>query len=412
MWIAFAATALWLVAPANISWRTAYFSESLTCLLWVAWSWLAWRYRREGRLRDLAVASVLVAFAGITRPVTAILLALPLVFVLWPRLRAPGGWRHAALAVAAGLPVCALVPIWSHAVLGSWTTNPYPEYSVRTYPFDMPMVAIDWSPPPRELPPDMEALGGAIRPAYENWTLSDAPGAFLARLDRVAFEALPPHLGALRWVAPLGLVVAGGVGWVALASVLLLVLGYLTLPHDLGWTVYYLDVFPVVAFGVVLGVAWAAGAIARRAPRFAAHARQGPWVALVAGMTFILLGGSAWEPRRLDNNGWIASEREFRAGICALPPGDKIVFVQRRPDWSVHHSLIQNDPRWRTSSVWIVRTWTADRHRALMAAAPEREAYVFDMANAWFVRMGSDGVPESTPVLRVDEGAVPLQGCR
>jgi hypothetical protein len=410
-WIAFAATALWLAAPSNTSWRTAYFSESLTGLLWVAWSWLAWRYRRDGRLRDLALASVLVAFAGITRPVTAVVLALPLIVVLWPRLRAPGGLRHAALAVAAGLPVCALVPIWSHAVLGSWTTVPYPEYSVRNFPFDMPTFDTDWSPPPRELPPDLEALAGVQRVGYEGRSRSDIPGLFLARLDRMGSEALPPHLGALRWLAPLGLLAAGGVGWVALASALLLVLGYIAMPHDPGWTIYYLEAFPVVSFGVVLAAAWAAGAVTRRTPGLAAYARHGPSIALVAGMAFILLGGTAWEPRRLDTNGWIASEREFRAGICALPPGEKIVFVQRRPDWSVHHSLIQNDPRWHTSGVWVVRTWTADRHRALMAAAPERDAYVFDMANAWFVRMGRDGAPETTPVLRVDEGAVAGRGC-
>ena len=90
-----------------------------------------------------------------------------------------------------------------------------------------------------------------------------------------------------------------------------------------------------------------------------------------------------------------------RSGVCSLPPGDKIVFVQRRPDWSPHHNLVDNDPRWESSEAWIVRAWTPERHRALMEAAPGRAAYHFDAMSGWFAPMQPDGAPGTARILHV-----------
>jgi hypothetical protein len=46
-WTAFVGTARWISAPIDSIWRAGYFSETLTGFLWIAWSWLAWRYRRD-----------------------------------------------------------------------------------------------------------------------------------------------------------------------------------------------------------------------------------------------------------------------------------------------------------------------------------------------------------------------------
>lgn len=400
-WTAFLAAALWISAPTNTVWRAAYFSESLTALLWLGWSWLAWRYRREGRRRDLVGTALLVAAAGLTRPVTAILLAAPLVAVLWPRWRTAAGRRDTGIALAAALPVCALVPLWSHAVLGSWTTTPYAEYSPRTFPFDMPTLDTDWSPPPRELPPDFEALASVQRRPYEERSVGDLPRLLLRRLDRLGVAALPFQLSEVRFLAPLGLAAAGGPGLIALASALLLLLGHLTMPHPLHWTVYYLEVFPVVAFGVVLAARWALERLRPHAPTLARLARFAPVAALALGLVLLAYGATRWAPPPVAENGWMREEVAFRSGVCALPPGEKIVFVHRRPDASPHHMLVDNDPRWRASDAWIVRSWTKERHRALLQAAPERDAYLFDQASGWFVRMNRDGTPDSVPLLHV-----------
>jgi hypothetical protein len=91
------------------------------------------------------------------------------------------------------------------------------------------------------------------------------------------------------------------------------------------------------------------------------------------------------------------------------------VFVQQRADASPHHSLIDNDPRWKTSDTWIVRSWTADRNRALIAAAPERATYFYDENAGWLARMLPDGTPTRegvVNVLKVDLAAGQGLTCR
>lgn len=400
-WTAFVATALWAAAPLNTEWRATYLSESLTGFLWVAWCWCAWRYRREGRRRDLVVTSLLVAFAGITRPVTAMALALPLPFVFWPRLRTAAGRRDATVAIAAGLVICSIVPVWNRAVLDSWTTTPYAEYSARTFPFDMPNLRVDWSPPPREIPPDHQALADEQRRPYERRTVAGMPREYWQRLKQLGGAAIPYELHELRYLAPLGLLAAGGVGLVALASALLLLLAHITMPHSLNWTIYYLDVFPVVAFGAVIALA-RAGAVARdRLPSLARLRRFLPGAALAAGLALLAAGGTRWAPQDADNDGWMHREIFFRSGLCALPPGRKMVFVKPRLGSSPHHILVDNDPRWDRSDAWIVRAWDTPRHVALMAAAPDRQAYYYDEKSGWFSRMNRDGTVEPEGVIHV-----------
>jgi hypothetical protein len=123
----------------------------------------------------------------------------------------------------------------------------------------------------------------------------------------------------------------------------------------------------------------------------------------MAGVTLLVLGGTSWAPESIDANGWMRAEVDFRSGVCALPAGEKVVFVYGNADETPHHSFVDNDPRWQSSDSWIVRAWTIDRHRALMAAAPERDAYLFDATTGWFVRMNADGTPDATGVLHVSQ---------
>ena len=400
-WPAFAASALWVASPVNTTWRAAYFSESLTCLLWLAWSWCAWTYRRDGGRRFLVATSVLVVFAGITRPVTGIALAAPLVWVLWPRLRAAAGRRDAVMAFAAGLALCAVVPVWNHAVLGSWRAVPYAAYSAHTFPFDMPGLRTDYSPPTRELPADLVALADEQRAQYDQRSVARMPIEYVRRLDRLAADALPPSLSALRYVAPFGLLAAGGVGVAALASVLLLVLAHITMPHTPNWTIYYLDVFPVVAFGVVVALMRGGAYVVARA-RGVSLLQHADVAALASGIALLAAGATMWAPVKVERHGWMRREVAFRAGLCALPPGPKLVFVTPRPNSSPHHILLDNDPAWRDSDVWVVRTWDVARHRALLEAAQGRAAYHYDEQNGWFAPMPADGaVPAPPGVLHV-----------
>jgi hypothetical protein len=213
-------------------------------------------------------------------------------------------------------------------------------------------------------------------------------------------------LSVLRLAAPIGLILAGGPGLVALGSALLLVLAHITMPHTSNWTIYYLDVFPVVAFGVVIATTRAVGAMALRVRTLRPLAARGDSVALLAAGALLMAGATTWAPPKIDQHGWMRREVVFRAGVCALPSGPKTVFVTRRPGSSPHHLLVDNDPDWQQSDVWVVRTWDQQRHRALLAAAPERAAYHYDEQSGWFTKMEPSGVPAEPPgmvhVLRTD----------
>lgn len=391
-WTSFIATALWLSAPHNITWRAAYFSESLTGLLWVAWCYTAWRYRKHGQVRDLVFTSLLVAFAAITRPVTAIALCLPVPFIIWPRLRDLTRWRATLVAGSAGLVFCAIVPFWNHGVLDSWTTVPYSAYSARTFPFDMPGMKTNWSPPLRELPPDIQALGDEQRQQYEHRAVGGLPRTFIQRADVLAAAALPSKFRSLRYLAPLGLLAAGGAGVVALASCLLLLLAHLTMPQPINWTIYYLDVYPAVAFGVVLALKKLLELTERSAPHAPSLMKHRHAMAIGTGCVLMVAAGTVWRPLPVDHNGWMFREIYFRSGVCALPPGPKIVFVNPRLGSSPHHNLVDNDPRWEKSPLWIVRDWGAERAQELLRAAPARAAYYYDEHSGWFNTMTAAGV--------------------
>lgn len=395
---AFVAAAIWVAAPVNIKWRAAYFSESLTGFVWLIWSWTALRYRREGKRRDLIITSMLAVFGALTRPATAAALALPIPFIVWPRLRTPTGRIDAAVAGAIGIVMFAIVPIWDNAVLHDWKKVPYTEYSARTYPFDMPTLNTDWSPAPRELPPDMQALGDVQRKTYEGRTAAMLPSAFISRVNEMGKAALPNGLTWLRFIAPIGLLFAGSFGLWAIASALLLVLTHILMPHEKDWTIYYLDVFPVVVIGVVLALRTGLEQVS--AVRNASIARN-PIPSVALGALFVLGGQIVWQAPRVDAHPWSEREVFLRQGVCALPPGPKIVFVHPKPDVSPHHSLIENDPRWDRSDLWIVRDWDAAHNRALMETAPNRAAYFYDEKAWWVARMAPDGTPTREGVVNV-----------
>jgi hypothetical protein len=247
----------------------------------------------------------------------------------------------------------------------------------------------------------MVLLGEAQRRAYAERTLQSLPGAFVRRLNDTGRAAFPPVLAALRFIAPIGLLFAGGAGAVALASVVLLILLHMTMPHDSSWVVYYLDVFPAITFGAVIALRRWLDAAARSTAVFSAFEARGAGVAMLFGLGLIYCGQTLWAPPRVGDHSWMSREVFFRSGICALPPGPRIIFVKPRPEASPHHSLIDNDPRWQTSDVWIVRSWEAQRNRALIESAPGRAAYIYDENAGWFARMGRDGVATHEGVVNV-----------
>jgi len=143
--VAIVAWFIWLVAPAALRFRPSYFSEVTTGAIWlVAW-WTLVRYRETNSRRWLVALAALVAWGGITRPVTMIAFLIPVgCAVLWTVAKRRA-WADLAAALPLSLAICAIVPVWGHGVLGEWGRNPYAYYQTLYFRWRTP----DWGSTPR-----------------------------------------------------------------------------------------------------------------------------------------------------------------------------------------------------------------------------------------------------------------------
>jgi 4-amino-4-deoxy-L-arabinose transferase-like glycosyltransferase len=247
--VALVAWFIWLIAPAALRFRPSYFSEVTTSAIWlVAW-WTLLRYRETGGRRWLVMLAALVAWGGITRPVTMIAFAIPVGLVVawtvWKR----RAWGDVVASLPLALAICAIVPVWSHSVLGGWGKNPYAYYQTLYFPVENPGLGIDSTPPLRALPADMEKFNDYARRMHAIHTAELRPKVLEARLAELGdgmwrdqyFLYLLAIVGALVMPLPVAM---------ALGTCALVVIGYLGIAHQPFWVIYYLEL-PVP--GVSLG---------------------------------------------------------------------------------------------------------------------------------------------------------------
>jgi hypothetical protein len=382
-----AAAVLWATAPGVLRWIPTYFSQGTTTALWLLSWWLLLRWRRTRRPGLLAALSAAVALGGITRPLTMIVFALPVAaVVLWDVVRGRL-WRQTAVALAAGLAVCAIVPLWSAGTLGDWRRNPYREYSRVYFPFDAPGFGPDSTAPQRPLPPDMTGWmvqGGAMRAAHVPATL---PRALRLR-TRVAWrDAFRGWRVWLAVAAIAAMLMAPAAAYVALATCALLLLAYLLFYAPPSSSLYYAEAQPVLAFFAALGLARAAGAYARRtSPGVEAEAgARRDW--MMAAMLLAMLPGFAADAgvERRGRAHLRASQEEFLAQVRTLPDRS-VVFVRYGPLHNNHLSLIRNEPDAARARVWTVYDRGADNAR-LLRTAPDRVPFLYDEASKRMVRL-------------------------
>src|SRR6185295_6458638 len=121
--VATLACAIWFAAPGG-RYRAGFFSETLTgatCLL--AWYALV-RWREERAVRWLVVVSLSFAVAAITRPLTALVLAIPIAVVVLRDATRHRLWRQVRVSAMVALPVMALLPLQNVATGGPWWELP------------------------------------------------------------------------------------------------------------------------------------------------------------------------------------------------------------------------------------------------------------------------------------------------
>ncbi len=387
-WVALLAWLLWLTAPLLNVWRATYLSQSTSTAVWMLAAWLLLRWWEKGRPRDLVGIAVLVAWMGITRPLTAVAFAIPigvLVLVETRRRRAGGALVAAA---ASGLLVLALLPAWAAASTGEWANLPYTHWSRVYSPGQKLGFGADPTPPLRELPPEMRVYNEGFRRIHDAHSVAGLPSALLRRLAGAGREAW----GGAAWRAvlvaffALGLVALDRRGWFAVAWALGPFLVYLAYAHPPHWAVYYHEVHPILAFVTALGAWRALQAItARWRPREPSGSRI---VAAGAGVAAVVLalGLADGAKVRAQVHQRYAYARRFAETLAGVTDPKAIVFVRYHPRHNPHWSLIENPADFAHARIWVARDREADNLR-LIALAPDRAPYLFDEASWTLYRL-------------------------
>jgi dolichyl-phosphate-mannose-protein mannosyltransferase len=378
--VALAAWCIWMVAPAALRFRPSYFSEVTTGAIWlVAW-WTLLRYRDTGARRWLVALAALIAWGGITRPVTMIAFAIPVggvvLWTVWKR----RAWGDVAASLPLALAICAIVPLWGHSVLGTWGKNPYAFYQTLYFPVENPGFGIDSTPPERALPPDMAKFNDYARPMHAQHTKALLPKVLEARLREIRRGMWGDHywlyllaiVGALVMPLPIAL---------ALGTCVLVVIGYLWIAHQPYWLIYYLELFPVLAFLSALGLWQLVTAVSELE---AARVGRGRELALpafvVSGALVLWLTPNAVESFSLWHTRLAMAPRyhdSFNQLLAKIPDRKAVVFVRYAPNADVHLSLTNNEPDPSSARVWAVHDLGSANLR-LLQAAPDRVPYLYE----------------------------------
>jgi hypothetical protein len=389
-WVGLLAWAIWITAPDELFIRPSYLSQSSSTVLWMAaWGLLArWRHAGGGWL--LAGFAVAAAFAAITRPITAAAFLVPTGIWILGELRRTGRWRQLGPAFAAGLPILVLPLWWSRAASGHVFPTPYSEYSRIYQPWDMPGFTASHAAPLRPPIPALERLKREQLPTYQAHTIERLPSILVERLQGIAgkfwgLRGLWEPTG-LRWLlvplAAVGLFALTGPGWFLIANTVSLVLCYLWMPASPVWTVYYREIFPVLALLTAVGTWRVARWIGERVTRVrSALAPEG----VAAGLC--LVGLAVAVPGVVDRFE-MAKDWQFRLRVdgqnlrkvIGAIPGPAILFVSSGPPNQPYESLVWNEPDLGSTRVWVVHDRGEDNAR-LVRLAPERRAYRYDPGN-------------------------------
>ena len=381
-WVALLTVCLWLPTMSNLRFRSSYMSETTTSALWLLgwWALLEWRGSRSRRW--LVVVASCVAWMAITRPLTAVAFAIPIGIVVLLDVAKRRDWRALVRPTLVALGILAILPIFNWRTLGNWRESTYDTYARLYIPFDHPGFGTNEAKPERPLPPDMQEFSKQFVAVHATHTEDRLPQIFVDRWHAMFNDAFRGWRLPLVLLALVGLAVLGVEGWFAAGSALLLTGLYLVYAHPAGWTIYYLEIFPLLPFLTALGIWTIASTLARPKLRVGPSlAREvGPRQALGTGLVaLVLLWPLSHEvryARRLEAT--IQSYHlDFRQRTAEIPDKRAIVFVRYAPWHNVHASLIANEPDLADARLWVVYDRGAENSK-LAALAPDRAAYLYD----------------------------------
>ncbi len=371
VWAAPFACVFWMTAPIVLRFQGSYFSETTTSALTLAgwWCILEWRDTRSAKW--LAFAALAIGWSAITRPLTALALAVPVGILVLRDAASSRRWPDVALGVAVGTAVLGIIPLWSAKTTGSWTNMPLIKYQRDYLPFDKPGFAVDSTPPRRldSFDPVMRHMHQYFLTLRAEQSPAAIPGLAMRRLVLILADWFQGFRLVLIVLAAIGLVKGGPSLRFAALSGVLVVLAYLSYAHWHGWTIYYLELAPVAAAATATGLWYVLSRYLDE--RRARYGAAGAATALLA------LSVLSIETHRVINHNNNRYYRVFAEAMSALPNKPAIVFAFYDSTAKTHRAVVRNFAHLQAADVWIVHDLGA-RNRELMTLAPNRAVYRFD----------------------------------
>lgn len=369
----------WILSLMAMSWQTSYFSQVPLMACWLGALVAAARWTAGGSRRWIVLAGLLLGYGAITRPLSILLLSIPLGAGLLRTARSQGRRRELGAGALAFATVLCLLPAWNLGTTGRVTRSPLREYTETYLPWDRLGFAIDSTAPRRDPPPELQFTARQLVRIHREHTVQALPRTLLLRahwLERLTFTGWRLLLIA---TAVIGIWMVRGPAAALLAAAVCQFLGHAVWAHEAGWTLYYAESAALWyipgALGVTAALTWAG----RRLRPPAEVASRVELAVLLALPVLLLLsaqestGYRAWRARR------VGESLGFSAAIAA-GPDRAIYFVRPGPERSGRPGSVRNDPWLSSARAWIVY----DRGRendALRRLAPDRVAFLVDVGS-------------------------------
>ena len=368
-WVALLTWMIWVASPIVLRFQPSYFSELTTSVLLLGgwWSLLEWRATR-GR-RWLLLLALAIGWGAITRPLTMLALAIPIGVVVVRDVVRLRLWRDFALAVGVGVVVLAILPLWSARTTGNWRLSPIEKYRQDYLPFDKIGFTPDTSAPRRAVGPVLKTTYDYFLSARKEQRIETLPHIIADRVVQLTIAFFQgPRLPLLPF-AIAGLFLMNGALQFALASAVVLFLAHLPYAHWAPWTVYYLEITPLVAALTAVGI-WRA---LRRVAFSEASMPLGAVCILAVLVVFAIPTVGHW---RRDHGIRGALDRAFAAELRKLP-AHSIVFIRYSPRVAQHMANVFNYPDLNAAPVWVVHD-LGPRNEELRRLAPDRKSFDFE----------------------------------
>jgi len=194
------------------------------------WSWLA----------------ISIGLGFLSRPVTVVAFSIPVAVVVLRRIAKRNAWRELQVPLGLGFIFVALWMLWSQRTTGNPLVAPYGLYSRVYFPDDVMGFGLTGKHPLRALNSDMALFNEFVKITHKDYTLASLPTNLWERVVAIAANMWASRAMLLPLTA-LALITTSAPIWFALATTVLLVLAYLCFGHAPQWTVYYVEIQPVLA---------------------------------------------------------------------------------------------------------------------------------------------------------------------